>query len=106
MVAWYQWPMMPVHAIGVATGAKSFEKNPILGSPALNRQGLHLARREWARRMAERRRAQVGQALSPEDRASLLRDGFLVKENFLPEASFAAMRNEIFSKRVEARRSA
>lgn len=103
MVAWYQWPMMPVHALGVATGAKSFEKNPILGSPALNRQGLHILRREWARRMAERRRAQVGQALSPEDRASLLRDGFVVKENFLPDASFAAMREEIFSQRIEAR---
>ena len=103
MPAWYQWPMLPVHALRVATAAKSFEKNPVLGSPALNRQGLHLLRREWARRMAERRRALLGQALPPEDRAALLRDGFLVRENFLPDETFAAMRAEIFSQRIEAR---
>jgi hypothetical protein len=103
MPAWYQWPMLPLHALGLATGAKSFEKNPILGSPALNRQGLHLVRREWARRMAERRRAALSHALAPEDRAALLRDGFVVKENFLPEASFTAMRAEIFSQPIKAR---
>ena len=103
MPAWYQWPLLPVHALALASGAKSFEKNPVLGSPALNRHGLHLIRREWARRMAERRRLNLGAALPVADRDALLRDGYLVKPDFLPPETFAAMRDEIFARRVEAR---
>ncbi len=103
MTAWYQWPMLPVHALALATGAKSFEKNPVLGSPALNRQGLHLMRRKWAMRMAERRRAACAEGLSAADREAFLRDGYLVKPDFLPPETFAAMKAEIYASRVEAR---
>ena len=50
------WLLAPVHVAALATGAKSFRDNPIIGSPALNRAGLHVARMRLAERMAERRR--------------------------------------------------
>ena len=103
MPAWYQWLMLPWHALAVATGAKSFEKNPVLGHPGLNRAGLHLARRRLAMRMAERRRAACAEGLTPAQRVAFLRDGYLVIEDFLPPERFAAMRAEIFATPIEAR---
>ena len=38
------WLLAPLHAAALVTAAKSFRDNPILGSPALNRAGLHVAR--------------------------------------------------------------
>lgn len=103
MTAWHQWLLLPLHAAMLATGAKSFENNPLIGSRWLNEKGLHLARRILARRMAERRRTACATALTPEDRAAFLRDGFLVKPNFLPQPMFDAMRQELFAGQMNAR---
>ncbi|RVT90016.1 phytanoyl-CoA dioxygenase [Rhodovarius crocodyli] len=98
-----QWPLLPLHAAALATGAKSFENNPLIGSARLNRWGLHMARRRIALRLAELRRRAMADYLSPDDREAFLRDGYLIKRDFLPAAAFQAMREELFAARIEAR---
>jgi hypothetical protein len=77
------------------TGAKSFEENPIIGSHWLNQRGLHSGRVQLAHRLAERRRARLVSAVRSEDRAAFIRDGYVVRRDFLPAASFAALLAEL-----------
>ncbi|MBV9861203.1 MAG: phytanoyl-CoA dioxygenase family protein [Alphaproteobacteria bacterium] len=90
------WLMAPYHVAALATGAKSFRDNPVIGSPALNRAGLHVARVRIAHRMAEWRRARLAGLISAADRAAFHRDGFVMKRNFLSPAAFAALQDEAF----------
>lgn len=98
--------MTPIRAIGWAAGVfgseKSFLANPIIGSPFLNRMGLHRARVTMAARMAEFRRALMSD-IPAEDRAAYDRDGFIVKENHLPEDVFQRVRAEVFGQEHPAR---
>ncbi|WP_431270546.1 hypothetical protein [Dankookia sp. P2] len=105
MAGWARWLLAPLHALALASRAKSFEANPLLGSPALNRRGLHLTRRCLAQRLGTRRRAALAGELGAEERATFDRDGFLVIPDFLPAADFAALRAEILGKRAAARES-
>jgi hypothetical protein len=88
------WLFAPVHVAALATGAKSFRNNPIIGSPALNRAGLHVARMRIACHMAERRRARLAPLVAAADRAAFEREGFIVKREFLPQPVFAAVKRE------------
>ena len=51
-----RWLLLPFWAVQVFTGAKAFGSNPILGSLALNRRGLHV----WRARLAHRLTARPG----------------------------------------------
>ena len=84
MPGWARWLLAPLHALALAGGAKSFEANPLLGSPWLNRRGLHLARKRLAQRLGARRRAALADALSLQERTAFDRDGYLVIPDFLP----------------------
>jgi hypothetical protein len=100
---WFRSLLVPVHALMVLSGAKSFRDNPVIGSARLNRRGLHIARRHLARRMGVLRRAQLASLISEADRASFERDGFLLKRDFLDAASFEALRREIYALDTDAR---
>lgn len=89
------WLLAPVHVAALATGAKSFRDNPVIGSPTLNRAGLHVARMRLAYRMAERRRRKMAGLVSDDDRAAFQRDGFVVKRDFLPAPAFAAVTRQV-----------
>jgi hypothetical protein len=93
----------PFWLAGVAGADKSFSKNPILGSPALNRMGLHVARVRAAAAMAERRRARLAALLDPADRAAFDRDGIVIKRDFLPPDAFRALKDEVFGRTFAAR---
>lgn len=93
----------PFWLAGVAGADKSFARNPILGSPALNRIGLHVGRVRLAARMAEHRRARLARRLDPADRAAFDRDGIVIKHDFLDPAAFAALKAEIYGRSFEAR---
>jgi hypothetical protein len=95
--------MMPAYVLAVATSAKSFRDNPIIGSPGLNRRGLHIARRELARPLGAFRRRQLAGLVSAAEREAFARDGFIVKPNFLPPDQFKALHAEILSLNVPAR---
>lgn len=97
------WLMAPIHVAALATGAKSFRDNPIIGSPTLNRAGLHVARMRLAYRMAERRRERLAPLISNEDRTAFARDGFVIKRDFLPSATFDTLKQQVLSLVAPAR---
>jgi hypothetical protein len=97
------WLFAPWHIAALATGAKSFRDNPVIGSPTLNRAGLHLARVMLAHRMAEWRRRRLSALVCEEDRAAFERDGFILKPDFLPVAEFAALKEQVLSFRGPVR---
>lgn len=97
------WLLAPLHAAALATAAKSFRDNPVLGSPALNRAGLHAARMRAAAAMAARRRRRLAPLVGPEEAAAIDRDGFVLVHDYLPEAAFRALREEALSLAAPAR---
>lgn len=98
------WLLAPIHVTAVATGAKSFCDNPIIGSPRLNRAGLHVARIRLAQRMTEWRRERLGALVGDEDRSAFRRDGFIVKRDFLPAADYRALKEQVVTLAAPARR--
>jgi hypothetical protein len=95
--------MAPVWVAALATGAKSFRDNPIIGSAELNRRGLHARRAKLAHAMAWRRRARLAHLVAPQDRAAFDRDGFVLREQFLPREKFEQLRDRIFAHAAPAR---
>jgi hypothetical protein len=97
------WLLAPMHLAALATGAKSFRDNPIIGSPGLNRLGLHVSRMRLAAAMTARRRAHLSGLVSAQDAADFDRDGFVMKRDFLPAAAFEALRHEALTLEAPAR---
>lgn len=98
--------LTPIRAVGWAAGVfgseKSFVANPILGSRRLNEMGLHRARVAAAARMAAFRRRRFADVPAA-DRAACDRDGFVVKENWLPPDAFARVLAEVHGQPHPAR---
>lgn len=94
---------LPFWLLQLASGAKSFRDNPLIGSPRLNRMGLHTARVKLAHRLARSRRAQLAGMVSDADRRQFDEQGFIAIENFLPDARFIALRDRIMSRKFPAR---
>jgi hypothetical protein len=94
---------LPLHAAALATGAKSFQANPLIGSASLNARGLHVARVRLADRMAAWRRDRLARFADAADRAAYDRDGFVVREGALPTALFEALRTEVMGRPFPAR---
>ena len=97
------WVLAPLHAAALATAAKSFRDNPILGSPALNCAGLHVARMRAAAAMAARRRRWLAPLIGRDEAAALDRDGFVLKPDYLPAAAFRALKDEALALAAPAR---
>lgn len=87
----------------IGSSAKSFSANPVLGNPTLNRYGLHLGRLKTAARLGDMRRTRLARGISVADRDAYARDGFLLKEGFLPPQDFDALRREVFDRSFQAR---
>ena len=83
-----RWWRAPFWLLALGTGAKSFADNPILGSQALNRRGLHAARLKLAHRVAWSRRRRLASAVPAEWREQFDRDGFVEIGNFLPQPTY------------------
>jgi hypothetical protein len=94
---------MPLHLLSLASREKSFVDNPIIGSPHLNRWGLHRYRITLADRLAWSRRKRLAQCLTTEDLEAYARHGLVIKPNFLPPAVFARVRDEAHAHVSEAR---
>jgi len=86
--------LLPVHVFALATQAKSFRKNPVLGNRLLNRMGLHVARVVLAHAMAQLRWWMQRGLLPETERSAFHRDGFLVIEDFLPPDMFQNLEHE------------
>ncbi len=98
-----RYARLPFHTIAVASGAKSFRDNPIIGSSALNRDGLHVTRIRIAHRMAQWRRKRLARQLDPADLAAFQRDGYILKHEFLATDVFAALQASVLAHRAPAR---
>lgn len=85
----------PLWTVELFTGAKSFQDNPIIGSPLLNKMGLHVVRIVIAHGVINLRMWMLSRGVSQADRDSYRQHGFIMKENFLPDADFAAVEQEI-----------
>ena len=98
--------LAPWWLLQLGTGAKAFSDNPLLGSPALNRIGLHVARVRLAAGLAARRRARLTRLVSGRDRQAFERDGFVMHRDFLAPAAFAALREQVLGYSGPAREMA
>ena len=93
----------PFWTLALATGAKSFRDNKVLGSPALNRRGLHAWRVKLAHDLAWSRRARLANGIAVDDRAAFDRDGFVMKPGYLPPDVFARLRAAVLDFQAPAR---
>jgi hypothetical protein len=95
--------MAPLWVAQLATGAKSFRDNPVIGSSRLNSRGLHARRAKLAHDLAWSRRRRLAHLISPQDRAAFDRDGFVLRENFLPQLEFERLREAVMAHAAPAR---
>ncbi len=98
-----QWWRYPIFAAGVFGSEKSFRKNPLLGNPRLNELGLHRERVRLAARMADYRRRWLASSVKMEERTAFERDGFVIRENALPNDVFLRIRDFLKNEAVPAR---
>jgi hypothetical protein len=75
--------LLPWNCIALLSGAKNFRDNPYIGSPLLNRWGLHLWRKKLAHALARRYRASFGKNLNEKHRNSYDNNGYIVEHDFL-----------------------
>ena len=87
--------LIPLWAGQLLTAAKSFERNRLIGSRALNQHGLHAARVQLAHRIAAAHRRRLAGIIPAADRDDFARDGFVLRRDFLPPTEFAALRGEV-----------
>ncbi|GAA0772915.1 phytanoyl-CoA dioxygenase [Roseibium denhamense] len=93
----------PLWVLGLAGTDKSPRKNPILGSKTLNTWGLHKHRVKTAAAMAAWRRQQLGRYLDPADKAFFDENGYFLIKNFLPDAVYGQLKDEVFGQPFETR---
>lgn len=89
--------LAPIWLLQLATGAKSFLDNPLIGSRRLNGRGLHVARVRIADAMCRWRRRRLARKVRPEWREAFDRDGFVAIPDIVPPAEFAALREAVLT---------
>lgn len=90
-------------SMALATQAKSFESNHLLGNSKLNQLGLHRFRVQLAANMAARRRAKLSKLIHSTDVESFRNNGFILRENFLAADEFEQLKKELFTTPLETR---
>ncbi|MBU3077149.1 phytanoyl-CoA dioxygenase family protein [Sphingomonas quercus] len=95
--------LAPWWLVSLATGAKAFSDNPLIGSPLLNQAGLHAGRVWLASAMAGMRRRRLAHLVDAESRAAFDRDGFVAIRDFLSPDLFASLRDQVFAFPAAAR---
>jgi len=93
--------LSPFYALQLASGAKSFVNNPVIGSKWLNRKGLHEKRVALAMRMAVWRRRRLEPLVAPEHRRQYAEKGYVRIDDFLPPEVFAAVTREVAGRDFE-----
>lgn len=85
----------PLWLLELFTSAKSFQDNPLIGSPRLNKLGLHTSRMVVSHGVMNLRMWLLSAKISEADRKSYRQHGYILKENYLPDADFQAIEQEI-----------
>jgi len=89
--------LLPVWFMQLFTQAKSFKKNPVIGSLVLNRCGLHVIRIVLAQSIMRLRFEILGIGIDKALKKSFLKDGFMVIENAMSEQRFTQIKNQVKS---------
>lgn len=100
---WTDWWRAPWWLLALATGAKSFADNPLIGSRRLNARGLHAARVRLAHALAARRRQRLARAVPSAWREQFERDGFVVVRDVLAPDALADVRAALSDERLPMR---
>lgn len=95
--------LSPVWTVQLLTSAKSFLDNPLIGSRRLNGMGLHRARVRLADMLGRWRRRRLARHVRADWREAFDRDGFVVVQDVVPPAEFAALRAAILDYQGPAR---
>ncbi len=95
--------LFPVYILSIFSEAKSFKANPVIGSRVLNILGLHIARILLARFIYKLRQLPLTFLVSAQDRSDFSRNGFIQKNNFLPEDMLGSILTEVNSYNGAAR---
>ena len=95
--------LLPVSILAVFTMAKSFKANSVIGSRLLNLLGLHVMRLVTAHYIFRFRQLFFVMGVSREERTSLRKNGYILKENFLAAPDFAALLAEVNTNKSAAR---
>ena len=98
-----KWWRAPFWTLALATGAKSFVDNPILGSKRLNERGLHVARLKLAHALAWSRRRRLAAAVPAEWREKFDRDGYVEIRDFLPHEEFCRLQSTLLDTAFDTR---
>ena len=83
--------------------AKSFESHSIVGNKTFNELGLHRFRVEYASKRAQKRRQKLAKVLTSDEVEQFQKNGFILKENFLPEDEFVQLSKELLETPLETR---
>ncbi len=83
--------------------AKCFDRHSLIGNPVLNTLGLHQFRVRKAAELAQKRRAKLASCLTAEDVAQFQKNGFILKENYLPTDEFEQLKQELLTTALETR---
>lgn len=86
---------LPLSCAAVATGARSFRDNPVLGSPYLNSVGLHTTRVRIAEQLADARRRRLKHLLPTKRRKEFAEQGYVKIDHALPDELFSGLMQEI-----------
>jgi hypothetical protein len=97
------WWRAPFWFLALFTGAKSFADNPIIGSEALNRAGLHVWRLRIAHALTRWRRKRLANKVPRKLREQFDRDGFVVVRDFLTHRNFAQLQETVLNTEFECR---
>lgn len=103
LLTFLRWPLWVAE---LATGAKSFADNPLIGSRRLNAMGLHRLRLRAAHGMTAWRRRLLAGGVPQEDREAFARNGYVEWRDMLPPDRFARMRAGIVERVWPAREMA
>ena len=98
--------LFPAWVLAIFTGAKSFKANPVLGSPWLNRLGLHVFRLLLSHGIMRLRMMVLSWKIPALDRQQYLQSGFILKPDFLPSDTFTKLEEEIRQYRGDIRECA
>lgn len=94
--------LAPLWTLQLATGAKNFDRNAVLGSRRLNAGGLHRSRVAIAAKLARHRRRTLADAVPAAWLEQFEKNGFIEIRNVLPAEIFRQLREQIM--RLEAPR--
>lgn len=95
--------LYPYWIIRLASGAKSFRDNRVIGSKWMNRKGLHVNRMRLAHAMAWGRRNRLAPKMDRARKAQFDENGFILVPDYLQQSEFEQLQACVYDRSAPAR---